>query len=56
VLDDILIEQLTTEEIVAVLTREISHYKHQHIRAHLIIEGVCSFVDFGIGYSLSSSP
>lgn len=31
VLYDTLIEQLTTEEIVAVLSHEIGHYKHRHV-------------------------
>jgi STE24 endopeptidase len=56
VLYDTLIQQMTTEEIAAVLAHEIGHYKHQHIRTNLIIEGVCSFFGFGILYYLSSSP
>jgi STE24 endopeptidase len=56
VLYDTLIDQMTTEEIAAVLAHEIGHYKHQHIRTNLIIEGVCSFLGFGILYYLSSSP
>jgi STE24 endopeptidase len=54
VLYDTLIEQMTTEEIAAVLAHEIGHYKHQHIRTNLIVEGVCSFLGFGILYYLSS--
>ncbi|MDR0740331.1 MAG: M48 family metallopeptidase [Puniceicoccales bacterium] len=54
VLYDTLIEQMTTEEIAAVLAHEIGHYKHQHIRTNLIVEGVYSFLGFGILYYLSS--
>ncbi|MDR2812906.1 MAG: M48 family metallopeptidase [Puniceicoccales bacterium] len=54
VLYDTLIEQMTTEEIAAVLAHEIGHYKHQHIRTNLIVEGVCSLLGFGILYYLSS--
>jgi STE24 endopeptidase len=46
---------MTTEEIIAVLAHEIGHYKHRHIRTHLIIEGVCSFLGFAILYYLSRS-
>ena len=37
VLYDTLIEQMTTEEIVAVLAHEIGHYKKQHTRQSLIL-------------------
>jgi STE24 endopeptidase len=56
VLYDTLVEQMTTEEIAAVLAHEIGHYKRQHIRTHLIVEGVCSFLGLAILYYLSSSP
>lgn len=36
VLYDTLMEQLTTEEIVAVLAHEIGHYKHRHILKSII--------------------
>jgi STE24 endopeptidase len=54
VLYDTLIQQMTTEEIAAVLAHEIGHYKHQHIRMNLIIEGIYSFLGFGVLYYLSS--
>ena len=44
VLYDTLIEQMTTEEIVAVLAHEIGHYKKQHTRQSLIL----SIVQAGI--------
>jgi STE24 endopeptidase len=44
VLYDTLIEQMTTEEIVAVLAHEIGHYKKQHTRQSLIL----SIVQTGI--------
>ena len=48
VLYDTLIEQMTTEEIVAVLAHEIGHYKKQHTRQSLILSivqtGVMLFV------------
>ena len=37
VLYDTLIEQMTTQEIVAVLAHEIGHYKHKHTRQSLIL-------------------
>ncbi len=37
VLYDTLIEQLSTDEIVAVLAHEIGHYKHKHVIKNLII-------------------
>ncbi|MDR1366877.1 MAG: M48 family metallopeptidase [Puniceicoccales bacterium] len=55
VLYDTLIAQMNTEEVAAVLAHEIGHYKHQHIRTNLIVEGVGSFIGFGILYYLSSS-
>ena len=42
VLYDTLIEQMTTEEIVAVLAHEIGHYKKQHTRQSLILSIVHS--------------
>lgn len=37
VLYDTLIEQLTTEEVVAVMAHEIGHYKHKHVYGSLIL-------------------
>ncbi|GAB5539007.1 MAG: M48 family metallopeptidase [Salibacteraceae bacterium] len=37
VLYDTLIEQMTNEEIVAVLAHEIGHYKHKHTRQSLLL-------------------
>jgi STE24 endopeptidase len=54
VLYDTLIQQMTTEEIAAVLAHEIGHYKHQHIRTNLLIASACSFLGFGILYYLFS--
>lgn len=44
VLYDTLIEQLTTEEVVAVMAHEIGHYKHKHITKSLAI----SLVQMGV--------
>jgi STE24 endopeptidase len=51
-----LTEQIITEEIVAIFTYEIGHYEHQYIHAHLIVEGVCNFLGFGILSWLSCNP
>jgi STE24 endopeptidase len=53
VLYDTLIQQMTIEEITATLAHEIGHYKHQHIRTHLIVEGICTLCGFGMLYYLS---
>lgn len=37
VLYDTLVDQLTTEEVVAVMAHEIGHYKHKHITKSLVI-------------------
>lgn len=44
VLYDTLIEQLTTEEVLAVLAHEIGHYKKKHVVSSLIISFVQSFI------------
>lgn len=44
VLFDTLIEQLTTEEVVAVLAHEVGHYKKKHVVWSLFISFVQSFV------------
>ncbi|WP_243347765.1 M48 family metallopeptidase [Parabacteroides sp. FAFU027] len=44
VLFDTLIEQLNTEEVVAVLAHEVGHYKRKHVVSSLIISFVQSFV------------
>lgn len=44
VLFDTLIEQLNTEEVVAVLAHEVGHYKRKHVISSLIISFVQSFV------------
>ena len=44
VLYDTLIEQLDTEEVVAVLAHEVGHYKRKHVISSLIISFVQSFV------------
>jgi STE24 endopeptidase len=44
VLYDTLIEQLTTEEVVAVLAHEVGHYKKKHVVSSLILSFVQSFV------------
>ncbi|MDD2797387.1 MAG: M48 family metallopeptidase [Bacteroidales bacterium] len=44
VLYDTLIEQLTVEEVVAVLAHEVGHYKKRHVISSLITSFVQSFV------------
>ncbi len=44
VLYDTLIEQLTTEEVVAVLAHEVGHYKKKHVVSSLILSFAQSFV------------
>jgi Zn-dependent protease with chaperone function len=44
VLYDTLIEQLTAEEVVAVLAHEVGHYKKKHVVSSLILSFVQSFV------------
>lgn len=48
VLFDTLIEQLTTDEIVAVLAHEIGHYKKGHIIKSLITETIRSLIMFWV--------
>lgn len=56
VLYDTLIEEMTTEEIVAVLAHEIGHYKHKHIyksiAASVVQTGITLYI-FGL---LAGSP
>lgn len=56
VLYDTLLNQLSTDEIVAVLAHEIGHYKLRHIRRDLVIEGLMSLIGFAILYYLSVAP
>lgn len=44
VLYDTLIEQMTIDEIVAVLAHEIGHYKNKHILKQLIISSIFTFI------------
>lgn len=46
VLYDTLIEQLTTEEITAVLAHEIGHYRHRHTLKSIIVSLVTSLLMF----------
>ncbi len=50
VLYDTLMDNLTTQEIVAVLAHEIGHYKHKHTRTMLII----SLLNLGVMFYLLS--
>ena len=55
VLYDTLIEQLSTEEIVAVLAHEIGHYKHCHNWKMMAVSSAVQLLIFILlGYSLSS--
>ena len=55
VLFDTLIEKLTTEEIVAVLSHEIGHNKHKHIVKTIISSAITSLIMFALfGYFVSS--
>lgn len=47
VLFDTLIEQLTPEELEAVLAHEIGHYKKGHVPKMLIISAFCTLLAFG---------
>jgi STE24 endopeptidase len=44
VLYDTLIEQLTTEEVVAVLAHEVGHYKKKHVVSSLVLSFMQSFL------------
>ncbi len=44
VLFDTLLEQMTTDQGIAVLAHEMGHYKMKHIRRMLIVQGVLIFV------------
>ncbi len=46
VLYDTLIDQLTTEEILAVLAHEIGHYKHKHILRQMLLTVALTGVSF----------
>lgn len=55
VLYDTLIEQLTTDEIVAVLAHEIGHYKKKHTLSHLAVSLASNLLMFFLlGLCLSS--
>lgn len=56
VLFDTLIEKLTTEEIVAVLSHEIGHNKHKHIVKSICLSALTSLFMFAIFGYLVSSP
>lgn len=56
VLFDTLIEKLTTEEIVAVLSHEIGHNKHKHIVKSICLSALTSLIMFAIFGYLVSSP
>lgn len=56
VLFDTLIEKLTTEEIVAVLSHEIGHNKHKHIVKSICLSAFTSLFMFAIFGYLVSSP
>lgn len=56
VLFDTLIEKLTTEEIVAVLSHEIGHNKHKHIVKSISLSALTSLFMFAIFGYLVSSP
>jgi len=48
VLFDTLIEQLTPEELEAVLAHEIGHYKKGHVPKMIIISAICTFLAFAV--------
>ena len=55
VLYDTLIQEMTTEEIVAVLSHEIGHYKHKHTRTMLLISLLNQLLMFALlGYFVGS--
>jgi STE24 endopeptidase len=56
VLFDTLIEKLTTEEIVAVLSHEIGHNKHKHIVKSICLSALTSLFMFAIFGYLVASP
>lgn len=56
VLYDTLIDELSTDEIVAVLAHEIGHYKHKHTRQMLLSSLLNMFVLFYLFSLLSASP
>lgn len=56
VLFDTLIEKLTTEEIVAVLSHEIGHNKHKHIVKSICLSALTSLFMFAILGYLVASP
>ena len=55
VLYDTLIEQLSEDELAAVLAHEIGHYKRHHIRTSLIIEAALLLIGLIIIYYLSNA-
>ncbi len=56
VLYDTLIDELSTDEIVAVLAHEIGHYKHGHTKQMLLFSLLNMFVLFYLFSLLSASP
>lgn len=52
VLYDTLLQQLSEEEIVAVIAHEMGHYKKQHIKKQLFLQSVLVFFTFWIVFSL----
>ena len=56
VLYDTLIQQLSEEELVAVLAHEIGHYKKQHIKKTLFIQSALVFFAFWVIFSLNKLP
>jgi STE24 endopeptidase len=55
VLYDTLIQQMSTEEIAAVVAHEIGHYKCKHIATTLIIESIFTLLGFRILHYLSGA-
>jgi STE24 endopeptidase len=55
VLYDTLIQQMSTEEIAAVVAHEIGHYKCKHVQINLLIESIFTLLGFGVLYYLSSA-
>ena len=55
VLYDTLIKELSTQEIVAVLTHEIGHYKHKHTRSMIALSLLSNLLMFALlGYFVAS--
>lgn len=56
VLFDTLIEQLTEEELEAVLAHEIGHYKKKHLQKMLLVSSIFGFLAFWLLGQLAASP